>query len=290
MTDRRSRDLARAPWLRGITVAYLFWSLAPIGLAIIYSFNVGNTITHWEGAGLRWWLGDPAAQESIMYDPAIRAALLHSLLLASWTMVIAVPCGTAFALGCRGWRSRIPRLGLWVMLVAVASPPVVLGVAMWLLFAFPLRNVPFGAFGWFGTRAQVLGLVTLFLPIATLIVFARLLFISREQEEMAADLGASLGEIVRRVLLPQLRPAIVAAAAVVFAGALGEFVIVDALRGSNATRALGPAMFGSVGGATPRFSVIGTTLALVGAASFVLLVVAFRVVVDREGVLRRRSG
>ena len=107
---------------------------------------------------------------------------------------------------------------------------------------------------------------------------------------MAADLGASPGEIVRRVLLPQLRPAIVATAAVVFAGALGEFVIVSAVRGSNATRALGPAMFGSIGGATPRFSVIGTTLALVGAASFVLLVVAFRVVVDREGVLRRRSG
>ncbi len=69
-------------------------------------------------------------------------------------------------------------------------------------------------------------------------------------------------------LLPQLRPAMLASTAVVFAGALGEFVIVDAVRGSNATRALGPAMFGSIGGATLRYSVIGTTLALVGAASF----------------------
>ena len=32
-------------------------------------------------------------------------------------------------------------------------------------------------------------------------------------------------------------------------------------------------MFGSIGGATPRFSVIGTTLALAGAASFALLAV-----------------
>ena len=60
-------------------------------LAIIYSFNAGSTVTHWEGASLRWWVGDPAAQESIVYDPALRAALLHSLVLASWTMVIAVP-------------------------------------------------------------------------------------------------------------------------------------------------------------------------------------------------------
>jgi len=287
MAVGKVRDAGRAPWLAGITAAYLVWSLGPIVLAMVYSFNAGSTVTHWEGASLRWWVGDPAAQESIMYDPALRAALLHSLLLASWTTVIAVPMGTTFALGCRGWRSRISRIGLWTMLLAVALPPIVLGVAMWLLFAFPLRDVPFGAFGWFGTRAQVIGLVTLFLPLATLIVFARLLLIESEQEEMAADLGASPGEIVRRVLLPQLGPAIVATAAVVFAGALGEFVVVSAVRGSNATRALGPAMFGSIGGATPRHSVIGTTLALAGAASFALLVLVFRAAL--KGTALRRE-
>ncbi|MGH2596998.1 MAG: ABC transporter permease [Actinomycetota bacterium] len=290
MTARGGRDPGHAPWLRGITVAYLCWSLTPIVLAIIYSFNAGSSVTHWEGASLRWWVGDPTAQESILYDPALRAALVHSLLLASWTMVLAVPIGTAFALGSRSWRSRTPRFALWVMLVAVALPPIYLGVAMWLLFAFPLRNVPFGAFGWFGTRAQVIGLVTLFVPIATLVVFARLVLIDPEQEEMAADLGAAPGQIVRRVLLPQLRLAIVAATAVVFAGALGEFVVVSAVRGSNATRALGPAMFGSIGGATPRFSVIGTTLALAGAASFALLVAAFRTVVDHGRVFPRQDG
>jgi ABC-type spermidine/putrescine transport system permease subunit II len=169
----------------------------------------------------------------------------------------------------------------------VASPPIMLGVAMWLLFAFPLRHVPFGEFGWFGTRAQLVGLVTLFLPLATLIVFARLVLIDRDQEEMAADLGASPNETVKRVLLPQLRSVIAASAAVVFAGALGEFVIVDAVRGSNATRALGPAMFGSIGGATPRHSVIGTTLALTGAVAFGLLVVAFRSVFSRGSIFRQ---
>ena len=72
-------------------------------------------------------------------------------------------------------------------------------------FAFPFRGFLFGNFGWFGTRAQVVGLVTVFLLMATLIVFGRLYFIGREEEEMAADLGASPTEIVRRVLLPQLR-------------------------------------------------------------------------------------
>jgi len=225
----RSRAGPRAPWLAAITFGYLVWSLGPLILAIVYSFNAGSSITHWEGFSLRWWVGDPATQESILYDPSTRSALEHSLWLAILTTVIAVPIGTAFAMGCWGWRSRLSRLGLWTMLVALAIPPVALGAAMWLLFAYPLRGFPLGDFGWFGTRAQVAGLVTVGLPLATLVIWARLLFLNHEQEEMAADLGAPPGGFVWRVLLPQLAPAIGGAAAVVFAGALGEFVIVQAL-------------------------------------------------------------
>ena len=147
---------------------------------------------------------------------------------------------------------------------------------MWLLFAYPLRGFPFGDFGWFGTKAQIAGLVTVGLPLATLVIFARLLFVDHEQEEMAADLGAPPGGFVRRVLLPQLAPAIGAAAAVVFAGALGEYVIVQALVGTNETRALGPALLGARQGPEPRFSAIGTVLAVTGGAAFALLALTFR--------------
>jgi hypothetical protein len=63
---------------------------------------------------------------------------------------------------------------------------------------------------------------------------------------------------------------------VVFAGALGEFVIVQALVGTNETRALGPALLGARQGPEPRFSAIGTVLAVTGGAAYVLLALAFR--------------
>ena len=272
----RSRDGPHAPWLAAVTAGYLVWSLGPLILAIVYSFNAGSSITHWEGFSLRWWVGDPAAQESILYDPFTRSALEHSLWLAILTTAIAVPIGTAFAMGCWGWRSRLSRLGLWTMLVVLEIPPVALGAAIWLLFAYPLRGIPFGDFGWFGTKAQLAGLVTVGLPLATLVIWARLLLIDREQEEMAADLGALPGGFVWRVLLPQLAPAIGAAAAVVFAGALGEFVIVQALVGTNETRALGPALLGARQGPEPRFSAIGTVLAVTGGAAYAVLALTFR--------------
>jgi ABC-type spermidine/putrescine transport system permease subunit II len=53
-----------------------------------------------------------AARESIAYDPETRARLAHSLVLASLTTVVAVPMGSAFALGCRGWHSRLRNAGM----------------------------------------------------------------------------------------------------------------------------------------------------------------------------------
>ena len=270
-----------APWLALITAGYLLWSLTPLLLVVIYSFNAGTSVTRWEGSSLRWWIGDPAAGESIAYDPETRAGLVHSLVLASLATAVAVPMGSAFALGCRGWHSRLSKAGMASMLFALALPPVTLGAAMWLLLAYPLRSFPFGEFGWFGTRAQFVGLVTLFLPAATLVVWTRLLFLDREQEEMATDLGAPPGEVLRRIIFPQIRLAIVAAAAVVFALALAEFVVVDALVGSNSTRALGPELLATATNASPRVNAVGTTLALAGCIAFALLVATFGSVVRR---------
>ena len=266
---------SHAPWLALITASYLLWSLAPLVLVVIYSFNAGTSVTSWEGLSLRSWIGDPPAGESIAYDPETRARLFHSLVLATLTTAIAVPIGSAFALGCRGWRSRLRNAAMGAMLIALVLPPVVLGAVTWLLLAYPLRSFPFGEFGWFGTKAQLVGLVTLFMPVATLVVWTRLLFLDREQEELATDLGAPPSDVVRRIIFPQIRLAVVAAAAVVFALALAEFVVVDALVGSNSTRALGPELLATATDASPKVNAIGTTLALAGGLAFCLLAMTF---------------
>ena len=119
--------------------------------------------------------------------------------------------------------------------------------ALYLVFILPLRNVPFGDLGWFGTPGQLAGLITLLMPFATIIVFARLLMLDRHHEDSATDLGAPPSGVVRRIILPQIAPAIGAAFAVVFAGAMGEFVVVDVLVGANDTRALAPPYSGRSG-------------------------------------------
>ena len=273
---RRPYDPTRAPWLRAITVSYLCWSLIPLLIAIAFSFNSAPSISRWEGFSLRWWIGRPRDQSSLLYDPDLRAALLHSLTLAFWTTLIAVPIGTAFALGARGWRARAARTGLTAMLITLVSPPIVLAAAMYLVFILPLRRIPFGDLGWFGTAGQLAGLVTLMLPFATIVVLARLTMLDRQHEDSAADLGASPNQVVTRIILPQIATAICAAIAVVFAGAMGEFVMVDVLKGDNETQALAPLLFAARGGPEPVYSVVGTVLAVTGAIACAAIVLVFR--------------
>ena len=85
----------------------LIWSLAPIVLVIISLLQLRHSSHIGKGFGLRWWVGKPRREKSIVYDRRLRAALADSLALASWTTLIAALFGTAFALGCWGWRSRI---------------------------------------------------------------------------------------------------------------------------------------------------------------------------------------
>jgi spermidine/putrescine transport system permease protein len=285
----RAYDPTKAPRLRAVTVAYLCWSLIPLLIAVMFSFNDAPSISRWEGFSLRWWIGNPRAQESLVYDPDLRGALLHSLTLAFWTTLIVVPMGTAFALGARGWRSRTARVGLMAMLTMLVLPPIALAEPIYLVFVGPLRRVPFGDLGWFGTRGQLAGLVTLLLPLATIVVFARLLMLDRQHEDVAADLGAPPNDVVMRIIVPQIATAIGAATAVAFAGAMGEFVMVDVLQGGNDTRALAPALFGAVGGPEPRNSVIGTVLAIAGAIACSSIVLTFRSVAG-WGSAPRRAG
>lgn len=270
------RHSGRRPWgLAAVTVGYLVWSLAPLVLAVVYSFNSADSITRWEGFSLRWWIGRPRAQESILYNPDVRTALAHSLLLASIATAVAVPAGVAYALGSRHWRARIARASDATMLLALALPPVMLATALWLTFIGPLRRVPFGDLGWFATKAQVAGLITLELPVVAVLVGVRLLTIGLEQEEMAVDLGAPPRSVLRRVVLPQAWPVVVAAAAVSFALGLGEFVVTGALSSTSHTRTLAMTLFGARANPSPRYSAVGATLALAGLLAGGTVAVAF---------------
>ncbi|HEY7668945.1 MAG TPA: ABC transporter permease [Actinomycetota bacterium] len=224
------------PWrkprfLQAITWGYLLWSIVPVVIAVIFSFNSGRSRSTWQGFSMRWWYQDPF--DSLWHDAALRTAMFQTFRLSILTVLIAVPIGTAFAIGIDRWRGRPAAGANFTMLFSFVVPEIILGVSMFLLFTNLLLNVLD-----LGTTAQVIGLVTFQMSYPFIIVRARLLSIGPEYEEAAMDLGATPSQSLRRVLLPLLWPAVLASIALVFADSVDNFVTVRYLSGPAASEPL----------------------------------------------------
>jgi len=219
----------RSPWghpwfLEGVIWLYLLWSLAPIVIAVLFSFNNGRSQSSWQGFSWRWYFTDHT--NSVLHNPQLHAAVLQTVRLSVLTTLIAVPLGVAFALGLNRWRGGLPATFNFVMLLSYVIPELIFGVSMFFVFTTLFTSVHLG------TLAEVLGLVTWNVSWPAIIVAARLATLGRQYEEAAADLGANQFQVIRRVLLPLLAPAIFASAVLVFSGVIDDFVIVDLLSSS----------------------------------------------------------
>ncbi|MGZ8604245.1 MAG: ABC transporter permease, partial [Actinomycetota bacterium] len=210
-------------------------------------------------------------------DLALRTAMFQTLRLSVATVLIAVPLGTAFAIGIDRWRGRPAATANFFMLFSFVIPEIILGTSLFLLFTNLLDNAVR-----LGTTAQILGLVTFQLSYPVIIVRARLLSIGPEYEEAAMDLGASAGQALRRVLLPLLSPAILASAALVFADSVDNFVTVRYLSAQAPTEPLSVKIYSAARASpTPAVNAAATvmlvaTLTAIGIAWFVYRRIAIR--------------
>jgi spermidine/putrescine transport system permease protein len=255
--------------LQAVTAAYLLWSLLPVAIAVMFSFNSGRSRTQWQGFSFRWYWGDPI--RSVWHDDTLRTALTHTMVLGVLATAVTVPLGVAFALGVDRWRGRLPEGANFVMLVSFVIPETLLAVA--LLFLVNEVRTPLQL----GTSAQVAGLVTFQLSYPVVIVRARLLTIGKQYEQAAIDLGASPMGAVRRVLLPMLTPAIFVSAVLVFADVIDDFVIVRYLSGDASTEPTSVKIYNTARAApTPALNALATLMLLAAFLAVIVGLVVYR--------------
>jgi spermidine/putrescine transport system permease protein len=273
----------RNPWrkprfLQLITLGYLAWSILPVLIAILLSFNAGRSNSQLQTLGLRWWLDDPD-QQALFQDPVLRRAILQTYLLSFVTMILAVPLGVSFAIGLDRWRGRLATGANFMMIVTFVLPEIVIGISMLLVVTYLFKFIPLG------TYAQIMGLVTFQISYPVIIVRARLLSIGREYEEAGMDLGASPRQSVRRVLLPLLYPAILASFAIVFADTVDDFVTVTYLSGPADSQPLSTFIYVTArASATPAVNAAATLMLVSTTLVITLGYLAFkRLTHDQQG-------
>jgi len=147
---------------------------------------------------------------------AMKLTLVASLIVA----VIDAVMGTLIA-----WvlvRDEFPGKSVVNALIDLpfALPTIVAGLVLLALYG-PKGPAPFDIA--FTRAAVVFALLFVTLPFVVRSVQPVLIELDTEMEEAAISLGANPGQVFRKIVLPNLRPAIFSGAALAFARAVGEF-------------------------------------------------------------------
>jgi len=153
-----------------------------------------------------------AAALDLLWRPIVAELALNTLLIVSAATVLAALIGTALA-----WfieRSQLPGHRFWALLAAVplAIPPFITSYA-WLSLSSSLQ----------GFTGALLVVTCAYYPMVYLPVAAALRGMDPALEESARSLGLGPWRCFARVILPQLRPALLGGMLLVALSVLSEF-------------------------------------------------------------------
>ncbi|MBA3941365.1 MAG: spermidine/putrescine ABC transporter permease PotC [Sphingopyxis sp.] len=209
-------EYSRTLWMRlwvGVVMVFLY---APLIVLMIFSFNDSKRNVVWRGFTTKYY-------EKALGNDELIEALLNSLTIAGLATVVSLALGSVAAVML--WRFRFPLKGAidGTISLPIIVPEICLGVAF--LMFFSMVSWPTDLVWPFNLAAITIAHITFCFPFVTMVVRSRLATFNREQEEAAKDLGASEWQVFRDVLIPHIKPALVAGALLSFTLSLDDFVI-----------------------------------------------------------------
>jgi spermidine/putrescine transport system permease protein len=228
------------------SLLFFLYLLLPIAIVIAFSFNhpTGKFNYTWQGFTLdnwRYWDG----------VPGLRSAIVLSLEIALLAAFVATVLGTMIALALVRYGFRGRAVTNILIFLPLSTPEIVLGAS--LLTLFLNINVTFGF------RTILIAHVMFCISFAVVTVKARLIGFDRHLEEAAMDLGANEFTTFRKVTMPLITPAILAAFLLCFSISVDDFVVTYFNAGSSVTFPIyvwGAARIG----APAQVNVIGTAI------------------------------
>ena len=215
-TPRAPLEYTRTLWMRAWVAAVLVFLYAPLLVLMIFSFNDSKRNVVWRGFTTKYY-------EKALNNDTLVEALVNSLTIAGLATVFSLVLGAMTAVMLWRFKFRLKGIVDGTISLPIIVPEICLGVAMLIFFAWV--DWPTNLVWPLNLSAITIAHITFCFPFVTMVVRARLASFNKEEEEAAKDLGASEWQAFRDVLLPHMRPALVAGALLAFTLSLDDFVI-----------------------------------------------------------------
>ena len=191
----------------------------PIVTLMVFSFNDSKSMGKWSGFTLRWYT-------QLFQNASIMEALKYTIIIAVISSIVATVIGTFAAIGIHRMKGLPKKTLLNINNLPVLNPDIVTGISIMSLFIFlfPLLN-KIGINAQFGFTTMLLAHITFNIPYVVLSVLPKLKQLPSNITEAALDLGATPGYAMRKIILPQIKPGIVAGLLMAFTMSIDDFVI-----------------------------------------------------------------
>ena len=236
-----------------IALALIFFYL-PIIYVVVFSFNSSRSLSNFTGFSLQWYkkmFENRTMMESIYYSTAI--ALIAT--------AVSTVVGTIAAIGLSKSNRVIKEYVTQANNLSMLNPDIVTAIGLMLFFSS--LHVPFG----FGTL--LLAHIIFCIPYVMLSVSPKLRQLDDNIAEAALDLGCTPVQALTKVIIPQIKEAIVSGALIAFTMSFDDFVISYFVTGPGVNN-ISTYVYSSVKRINPSVNALSTIIIL--AITIVLVV------------------
>jgi iron(III) transport system permease protein len=167
-----------------------------------------------------WQLWTRNNWHQILTNPMFQNAIKNSLIIATLGSIIGVAFVAVGTLIAHRSRFRLRHTLPALLVYPRAIPGIILGIGFF--WSFLLVNVP-GAFLRNSIWGEMLALTVRNITIAYVVLYPSLAKVSTEFDRAAAASGASWWRTARKITLPMVRPALVAALVLMFITLLSDY-------------------------------------------------------------------
>ena len=237
---------------------------APIALIAVFSFTKSKVLGNWTGFSMELYANLFTGKA----DAGLNSAMWYTLVIALVAAVCSTILGTLAAIGIYNMRARSRKAVSFLNSVPMINPDIITGISLFLLFvALGMSQ---------GLATVCIAHVVFCTPYVVLSVLPRLSRMNPNTYEAALDLGATPGQALRMVMLPELWPGMLSGFILALTLSVDDFGVTFFTKGSGGLETLSTFIYSDArkGGLTPELRPLFTIILLVMLA--VLVYINFR--------------
>ena len=182
----------------------------PLMIMAVFSFNDAKSLSNFKGFSFRWY-------ETLFQNSQLLDAIVVSVTIAILATVISTILGTLTAIALTKSRKVVRTAILQVNNLPIMNPEIVTAIALMLLFSF--LNIEKGY------MTMLLAHIAFCTPFVITNVYPKVKQLDENLADAAMDLGATPFQTLTKVILPQIKSAIMAGALLAFTMSFDDFVI-----------------------------------------------------------------